>query len=287
DVVITTFGDMMRVPGSSGSLLDEKANGADVRVVYSTLDALALAEQESNKQVVFMGIGFETTIPTIARAIRLADDNHVVNFLVYMAGKTMPEPMDVLAGDPEIGLHGFLCPAHVSTIIGTRAYEPIVEKYHIPCVAAGFEPLDILQGVLMLMEQVASGTARVENEYSRVATVEGNRTAQELMAAVLEPCAAQWRGIGVIPNSGLKIRTAYAAHDAQVRFHDELAGSLKPDSSKAVSLHACQCGEVLKGKIVPPQCPLFGKACTPQNPVGPCMVSSEGSCSAYYRYERE
>ncbi len=292
NVIVTTFGDMIRVPGTVGSLLNEKSNGADVRVVYSTLDALAIAREHPDKRVVFLGVGFETTVPTIARSIEVAHDEGILNYSVFLRGKTIPIPMEVLASDPEIGLHGFLCPAHVSAIIGTNSYQGLVDKYHLPCVAAGFEPLDILQGVLMLLRQVSEGRAVVENEYSRVATSQGNPAALALMDRFLEPVDANWRGIGVIPATGLSIRSEFAQWDAEWIFADEIQSIVEDllsqqEASVWQAMHkACQCGEVLKGKIIPPQCPLFGKACTPQNPVGPCMVSSEGSCAAYYRFER-
>ncbi|OIP96420.1 hydrogenase formation protein HypD [Candidatus Wirthbacteria bacterium CG2_30_54_11] len=292
NVIVTTFGDMMRVPGTIGSLQVEKSNGADVRVVYSTLDALDIARANPEKRVVFLGVGFETTVPTIARSIEVAHDEDILNYSVFLRGKTIPIPMEVLASDPEIGLHGFLCPAHVSTIIGTKAYAGLVEKYHLPCVAAGFEPLDILQGVLMLLRQVSEGRAENENEYSRVATENGNPAALALMDSLFEPVDALWRGIGMIPATGLSIRSEFAQWDAEWIFAEEIKGivedlQIQQGSSTWQAMHkACQCGEVLKGKIIPPQCPLFAKACTPQNPVGPCMVSSEGSCAAYYRFER-
>jgi hydrogenase expression/formation protein HypD len=199
-----------------------------------------------------------------------------------MRGKTMPEPMQVLASDPEIALNGFLCPAHVSTIIGARAYEPIVQKYHLPCVVAGFEPLDILQGVFLLLRQIERHEAKVENEYSRVATYDGNAAAQKLMAEIFEPCDAVWRGIGTIPRSGLKILKTYEDFDTEVKFVKAIHELPSPPNQQQ---SACRCGDVLKGKIIPPECTLFGKLCSPQNPIGPCMVSSEGSCAAYFRYQ--
>lgn len=276
DALVATFGDMLKVPGGSGSLEAERGRGADIRVVYSPLDAVAIASAEPSREVVFLGVGFETTAPAIAGAIRSAASLGLRNFSVLSSVRTIPAAMDALAADPAVRIQGFLCPAHVSAIIGASAYAPLAARRRIPCVVAGFEPLDILYGIDLLLAQIADGRAEVENEYSRVAPRDGNARALALMAEVFEPCDIGWRGIGVIPGTGLRIRGRYAAFDAQRKFGVEVreAGAPTP----------CRCGDVLKGAIAPPECPLFGSACAPEHPVGPCMVSSEGSCAAFYRY---
>jgi len=276
EAMLASFGDMLRVPGKSSSLEKEKGKGLDVRVVYSPLDAVELAAASPDREVVFLGVGFETTAPAIAGAIRTAAVRGVANFSVLPSVRTIPEAMGVLASDPEVRIEGFLCPAHVSVIIGADAYRPVAEAHRIPCVVAGFEPLDILMGISMLLRQIRKGVARVENEYSRVATASGNRKAQELVREVFVPCDTGWRGIGVIPGSGLRIAERYAAFDAEEKFGVPVVYS--PEKT------ACRCGDVLKGKILPDGCPLFGKGCVPEEPYGPCMVSSEGTCAAYYRY---
>lgn len=273
---LASFGDMLRVPGKTSSLEREKGKGLDVRVVYSPLDAVALAASSPEREVVFLGVGFETTAPAIGGAIKTAASRGAANFSVLSSLRTIPRAMGVLAADPDVGIDGFLCPAHVSAVIGSDAYLPIVREHRIPCVVAGFEPLDILLGISMLVRQVRDGVALVENEYSRVATAGGNRVAQELLREMFVPCDTGWRGIGVLPGTGLRIADRYAAFDAErkhgapVRFEPERT--------------ACRCGDVLKGKILPRECPLFGKKCVPEDPYGPCMVSSEGTCAAYYRY---
>ncbi|MGE5247737.1 MAG: hydrogenase formation protein HypD [Verrucomicrobiota bacterium] len=274
--LLASFGDMLRVPGRSSSLEKEKGKGLDVRVVYSPLDAVALAAALPDRDVVFLGVGFETTAPAIAGAIRAAFARGVANFSVLASVRTIPEAMELLASDPEVAIDGFLCPANVSAIIGANAYRPLAETHRIPCVVAGFEPLDILLGVAMLLRQMRRGEARVENEYSRVATAAGNGKAQALLREVFTPCDAGWRGIGVIPRSGLRIGERFAAFDAERKFGVPVVFS--PERT------ACRCGEVLKGKILPRDCPLFGKECVPEEPYGPCMVSGEGTCAAYYRY---
>ena len=276
EAMLASFGDMLRVPGKSSSLEKEKGKGLDVRVVYSPLDAVELAAASPDREVVFLGVGFETTAPAIAGAIRTAAVRGVANFSVLPSVRTIPEAMGVLASDPEVRIEGFLCPAHVSVIIGADAYRPVAEAHRIPCVVAGFEPLDILMGISMLLRQIRKGVARVENEYSRVATASGNRKAQELVREVFVPCDTGWRGIGVIPGSGLRIAERYAAFDAEEKFGVPVVFS--PEKT------ACRCGDVLKGKILPDECPLFGNGCVSEEPYGPCMVSSEGTCAAYYRY---
>ena len=276
DVITATFGDMMRVPGSSSSLLVERAKGADIRIVYSPLDAVALAEKNPDKRVVFLGVGFETTAPTVAGSILAAAAKGLRNYFVLAAAKTIPIPMQVLAADPEIGIDGYICPAHVSAIIGADAYLPLTERFHTPCVITGFEPADMLQGILMLVEQLLCGESRVEIQYSRVVRPEGNPRAREILAQVFTPCDPAWRGVGVIPGSGLAIRDEYRSFDAE---------KMLPVAVEPLRQHpGCSCGEILKGKMAPAACALFGKVCTPENPVGACMVSSEGSCAAAYKY---
>jgi hydrogenase expression/formation protein HypD len=276
ETIIATFGDMVRVPGSSSSLIREQAAGASIKVVYSPLDAVALAEQQPDQCVVFLGVGFETTAPTIAGAVVTARRKGLTNFMVLCAHKTIPTPMAVLADDPGLKVDGYLCPAHVSAIIGAEAYRPLAEQLRVPCVITGFEPLDILQGVLMLARQIVTGAARVETQYRRVVRPEGNPRAQALLAEVFEACAANWRGIGTIPGSGLQLRQDYAAFDAALQL---------PVTVESPREHAgCRCGEILKGKLRPADCPLFRTVCTPEEPVGACMVSSEGTCAAEYKY---
>ena len=275
-VVLATFGDMVKVPGTASTLERQRGAGADVRVVYSPLDAVAAAAAEPGREVVFLGVGFETTAPAIAGAILAARERGVANFSVLASVRTIPEAMAILAADPEIRIEAFLCPAHVSAIIGADAYRPIAESYRIPCVVAGFEPLDILLGLAMILDQKREGRAAVENEYSRVVTASGNARARDVIGRVFEKSDAGWRGIGVLPDSGLAIRAEYAAFDAQQRFGIAIA------PTRAAT--ACRCGDVLKGKIAPDGCALFGTACTPDTPVGPCMVSTEGTCAAHYKY---
>jgi hydrogenase expression/formation protein HypD len=276
DVVVATFGDLMRVPGSRSSLMIERARGADVRIVYSTLDAVKLAVELPQKRVVFLGVGFETTTPTIAAAIVSARQQQLSNFFVLTSHKTMPEAMRLLSADPQLQIRGYLCPAHVSTVTGSEAYRPLAEEFGIPCVVTGFEPADVLQGVLMLLRQCCSGCAVVENQYTRAVLPQGNSTARAMVASLFQPCSAEWRGLGAIPGSGLILRDAYAGYDAARMLAVELSEPLEPAG--------CRCGEVLTGRIIPSECPLFGGRCTPETPVGACMVSSEGSCAAAWRY---
>lgn len=276
--IVATFGDMLRVPGSRSSLMEERARGADIRIVYSSLDALALAKNNPDRQVVFLGIGFETTAPTVAASILEAARLGLGNYWVLAAHKTMPLAMEILTADPELNLGGYLCPAHVSTVIGAHAYQPLAEKHHIPCVVTGFEPADVMQGIEMLLAQVLAGESRVEIQYSRAVSWEGNPKAQRILELVFEPCDALWRGLGNLPGSGLAIRPELAAFDAEK--------ALKLATVEERENPACRCGEILKGKLAPCDCPLFDKACTPETPVGACMVSSEGTCAAAYKYGR-
>ncbi|MDA3936166.1 MAG: hydrogenase formation protein HypD [Actinomycetota bacterium] len=275
-VIVTTFGDMMKVPGSYSSMSQEKAAGGDIRIVYSPLDALNIAEKNPDNKVVFIGVGFETTAPIIASTIEQAQRRGLDNFLIYSAHKTVPEALRVLVNDPDVQIGGFILPGHVSTIIGLEPYRFLAEEYGVPSVITGFEPVDVLQGIWMLAEQVADGRAEVEIAYKRGVMAEGNPTAIALIEKIFEPCDAEWRGIGVIPGTGLKIREEYGAHDAMRVI------PVTPPPPKETK--GCQCGEVLRGVILPYECKLFAKGCTPEHAIGPCMVSSEGSCAAYYRY---
>jgi hydrogenase expression/formation protein HypD len=267
---------MIKVPGSRSSLQKEKAAGRDVRVVYSALDALQTAQENPEKQVVFLGVGFETTAPTIASAIEEAARRGLGNFSVLSLHKTVPAALEALVNDPDVQITGFILPGHVSAIIGLEPYRFLAEKYGVPSVIAGFEPVDVLQAIWMLSKQVAEGRAAVEIAYKRGVMPQGNPTAVAKIQAVFEPCDAEWRGIGVIPGTGLAIRDEYAQFDATKRI------PVFPEPPKEIP--GCQCGDVLRGVTLPYECRLFGKGCTPEHPVGPCMVSSEGSCAAYYRY---
>ncbi|MBN1643798.1 MAG: hydrogenase formation protein HypD, partial [Dehalococcoidales bacterium] len=275
-VVITTFGDMMRVPGSRSSLQKARAEGADVRAVYSTLDALKIASENPDKEVVFIGVGFETTAPTIAASVLQAIEQRIKNYKVLSLHKVCPPVIKAILDAGEVKLNGLICPGHVSTITGANAWEFIARDYGIPCVVSGFEPLDILQCVEMLVNQVEKREARVEIAYKRGVTPEGNLQAQKIMEQVFEPSPAKWRGMGEVPDSGLKFRPELAKYDAEVAFDIKTRSPIEPKG--------CLCGEILRGVKTPADCKLFRKICTPVNPVGPCMVSSEGSCSAYYLY---
>jgi hydrogenase expression/formation protein HypD len=287
DICITTFGDLVRVPGSvdtnkqtaAPSLADARAKGADVRVVYSPLDALALARKTPKRQIVFLGVGFETTAPTIAAAILQAVDQGLENFTVLSAAKTIPEALQLLATSDELGLDGLLCPGHVSVILGSEAYQPLAEKLSIPCAIAGFEPVEMLRALVALVDQVSTQNPRVDNCYPAAVRPAGNPKARKIIGQVFKPQDSAWRGLGIIKNSGLAIRSEYAAHDATQRFAVELPEPIEPAG--------CRCGEVLRGILDPARCPLFGKVCTPERPTGACMVSSEGSCAARYHYLTE
>lgn len=276
DVILTTFGDMTRVPGSTSSLLKEQADGRDVRIVYSPLDALTIAKENPDRPVVFVGVGFETTTPLVAMAIKRAAAMGLENFSVYAAHKNMPGALDVLMEDPDLKVDALILPGHVSTIIGVKPYQFLAEKYGIPGVVTGFEPLDVLQGIAMLMRQLHEGRAEIENAYARGVMPEGNPVALTAIDDVFETCTATWRGLGPIEGSGYRIREQYAQFDALRRFEPEIEETREP--------HGCRCGDVLRGIMAPNECPLFRTVCSPENPVGPCMVSSEGSCAAYFRY---
>ncbi|MES0445510.1 MAG: hydrogenase formation protein HypD [Desulfobacterales bacterium] len=276
DVIITTFGDLIRVPGTDSSLQKERAEGSDIRVVYSTFDALEIARKNPNKKVAFLGVGFETTAPTIAASILTAIEMRLINYFVFCAHKVLPPALDILMKVKETKIDGFILPGHVSVIIGIKAYLPFFEQYQTPCVVAGFEPVDILQAILMLVEQIEAGKPELVNGYKRAVTFDGNQKAQKIMEDVFETIDANWRGIGTIPKSGLKIREEFAAYDARKVFEIEITDSMDPKG--------CACGEILTGLKIPSECPLYKKTCTPMDPVGPCMVSSEGTCAAYYRF---
>ena len=275
-VIITTFGDMMRVPGSYSSLQQAKAEGADIRIVYSAIDAIEIAKANAEKSVIFIGIGFETTAPTIAASIIKAEQEKIENFYVLSLHKLTPPVMKALLELGEVKLDGIVCPGHVSVIIGSHPYEFIPRNYGVACVISGFEPLDILLCIDKLVEQVEKGEPRVEIAYPRGVKPEGNRKAMQLIEEVFEVDGANWRGIGTVPQSGLKIGKKYERFDADKAF----PVSLKP----AKEPKGCRCGDVVCGTATPLECKLFGKACTPERPVGPCMVSSEGACAAYYQY---
>jgi len=276
NVIITTFGDLMRVPGSGSSLQNERAEGRDIRIVYSTFDALKVAKKNPEKEVVFLGVGFETTAPTIAASILTAKQTVLKNFSIFTAHKTVPTALEALMDNDRVKIDGFLLPGHVSVIIGTAAYQPFADKYQVPCVVGGFEPADILQAIYMLTKQIETNSPSMENAYPRVVTAEGNRKAQAIMKQVFKSSNAAWRGIGNIPESGLELRKEFESFDAQKRFNIPVPDSKEPKG--------CACGEILTGIKTPPECPLFKKICTPEDPVGPCMVSTEGTCAAYYKY---
>ena len=272
-VTVATFGDMMKVPGTGSSLMEEKAKGRDIRVVYSTTDALDLAKNKPKRNVVFLGVGFETTAPTVAASIVAAKKERIKNYFVLSAHKTMPNALAALASEGDLRIDGFILPAHVSAVIGTKPYNFLAASYNKRCVVAGFEPIDILQGILMLLKQTRP---RVEIQYSRIVRAGGNKRALAVMEEVFEEADSVWRGIGEIKKSGLAIRKHYSAFDAGNIFDLRVP--------KRKEHKGCMCGAVLKGVKTPPDCALFKKTCTPENPVGPCMVSSEGACNTYYRY---
>jgi hydrogenase expression/formation protein HypD len=278
-VIFTSFGDMMRVPGSRGNLLTAKAEGADVRFVYSPLDALRIAADNPDRQVVFFAVGFETTAPSTALTVLAARERGISNFSVFCNHVTIVPPVKAILESPDLRLDGFLGPGHVSTVVGQRPYRFVPDVYAKPLVTAGFEPLDILQAIAMLLAQIREGRCQVENQYSRVVRDEGNPRALEVIGRVFELRPHfEWRGLGFISQSALKLRSEYADLDAEARF--PVPGVRVADPK------ACQCGEVLKGVIKPWECKVFGTGCTPETPIGTCMVSSEGACAAYYNFGR-
>ncbi|MCJ7521907.1 MAG: hydrogenase formation protein HypD [Dehalococcoidia bacterium] len=276
DVVITTFGDMIKVPASHSSLQQVKAQGGDIRIVYSTQDALEIARDNPGRPVVFIGIGFETTAPTVAASVLQAEQQGIDNYYVLSQHKLCPPVIKTLLDSGEVKLDGIICPGHVSAIIGSHPYEFIPRDYGIACVVSGFEPLDILLCVDMLVTQIESGKPGVEIAYRRGVKPEGNRVALELLYKVFEVCDGNWRGIGVVPGSGLKLRKEYKRYDAEHAFRIEPGEPVEP--------RGCICGDILRGVKTPLDCRLFKTACNPEHPVGPCMVSAEGSCAAHYQY---
>ncbi len=276
-VILATFGDLMRVPGQNGTTLKKaQADGARVQVVYSPQDALKSAKDNPNDTVVFLGVGFETTAPTIAATCMMAEQQGITNFQVLSFHKVVPPALGVLLGDPEVCIDGFVMPGHVTAIIGMEPYKVVPEVFGKSCAVAGFEPVDILQALLFLLECRRDNTPKAENLYKRVVKDQGNIRAREVLYTYFEAADALWRGIGMVPDSGLEFKAEYEAFDAKKKFGIEIV--------ETPALPGCKCGDVLKGKLQPNQCPLFKKACTPQNPVGPCMVSTEGSCAAYFKY---
>lgn len=276
EVTICTYGDMVRVPGRTGSLEKMRAGGARVKVVFSARDALKAAQGEPEREIVFLAVGFETTAPATAAVLMEAREKGVGNFSVLAAHKLIVPALDAILSAGDVAIDGFLLPGHVSVIIGADAYRPIVDTYGKPCVVAGFEPVGMLRAILELVEQVASGQAKLTNAYSEAVTGAGNTVAQQWIEEVFRPAAADWRAMGTIPESGLALRADYGRFDALERFGLEVGPDYEPEG--------CRCGEVIRGKAQPIECGLFGTGCTPSGPVGPCMVSSEGSCAAWHKY---
>ena len=278
-MILTTFGDMVRVPGSRQSLQDARAAGADVRMVYSTLDALQIAREHPGRPVAFLGVGFETTAPTIAAAILQAQAEGLDNFSALSLHKLTPPATRAILDAGEVALDGIIGPGHVTTIIGANAWEFLPADYGVPVAVAGFEPLDILGAVADLVDMAEDGQPAVTNSYARIVTQQGNPAALEVMDRVFGVSAADWRGLGVVPASGLSIRPEFADFDAALLF--------EVDPGPTREHRGCLCGDVLRGTVLPPECPLFDKACTPARPIGPCMVSAEGACAAYYQFGRD
>jgi hydrogenase expression/formation protein HypD len=276
EIILCSFGDMLRVPGSEKDMLTVKARGGDIRMVYSPLDALKIAQAHPDKQVVFFAVGFETTAPATAMTVYQACQQGLKNFSMLVSHVLVPPAIEAILSSPNNRIQGFLAAGHVCAVMGYSEYEPIVQKYQVPIVVTGFEPLDILQGIYLCIKQLESGIAQVENQYARSVRRLGNETAQQLMGEVFEIVPRQWRGIGEIPASGLALREKYAAFDAERRFEIEIFRNQQESE--------CISGLVLQGVKKPHECPAFGTRCTPENPLGAPMVSSEGACAAYYRY---
>jgi len=277
-VTLCSFGDMLRVPGSGGDLFTARARGGDVRVVYSPLDAVALARRLPERQVVFFGVGFETTAPTTAMAVRHAADLGLTNFSLLAAHVRVPPALEAILGAPDNRVQGVLAAGHVCAVMGLDEYRPLVERFRVPIVVTGFEPLDLLQGVALCVRQLEAGRVALENQYARSVRPDGNRAARALLAEVFAPVARRWRGLAELPESALELRPAFARFDATRRFALEAAPAAEPPD--------CRAGEVLRGVLKPPQCPAFGTRCTPERPLGAPMVSSEGACAAYHRAGR-
>ena len=278
-VTLFTFGDMIRVPGTVSSLLDERSQGKDVRVCYSPMDALDHARKNPKKEVVFVAIGFETTSPLTAVLLKRAKEEDIKNFYIFNTHKLVPPALEMLMLDEEIKVDAFLCPGHVSAIIGSKPYEFIAKRYRTPCVISGFEPVDILQSLNMIIKQYNAGKPEVQIQYDRVVKPDGNPAAAAAIYEVFEPVDSDWRGIGTLPLTGLGLKNTYSRFNAARMFPVDITQSEEPKG--------CKCGEVLKGILKPFDCRLFAATCTPERPIGPCMVSSEGSCAAYYKYERQ
>ena len=278
DVSVYTFGDMFRVPGSDSSLYFEKSKGKDIKICYSPADSLDFARSNPDKKVIFIAIGFETTIPLVSVIVKRACEENIKNFYIYNTHKLVPPALKLLLEDKEVRVDGFLCPGHVSAIIGSKPYRFIAEDYSTPCVISGFEPFDILKSIALLAKQIKNGRPEVYIQYSRVVREEGNPTAVASIYDVFDISDSIWRGIGNIPGSGLRLKKKYLSFDAKLNFEVGEVKSKEPAG--------CQCGNVLKGIKKPFECKLFSKVCRPENPIGPCMVSSEGSCAAYFKYER-
>ncbi len=276
DFIVATFGDMIKVPVSGNSLERMKSEGSTILTVYSAIDALKIAQDNPDKNVVFLAVGFETTAPTVAATIKDARRSNAENFCVLTGHKLIPPALSALVNDPDLRVDGFICPGHVSTIIGRELYDFIARDYKLPCVIAGFEPLDVLQAIFMLLKQLVDEEPKVEIQYSRAVKPEGNKKALKLMHEIFEVCESEWRGLGKIADSGLRVREEFSSFDAGVRFPVE-AGEVQ-------EYPGCICGEILCGRKSPSDCSLFGTTCTPENPVGPCMVSSEGTCAAHFKY---
>lgn len=277
DVIVASFGDLIRVPGSFSSLLMERSEGRDVRICYSAMDAVEIARQEPSKRVVFLGIGFETTAPTVAAAAKYAKSNSIPNFHILSAHKTMPKALRALVENREVKIDAFICPGHVSAITGTHIYDFLAKEYFMPCVVSGFEPLDMLQTIYMIVKQLHEGRSEVENQYARVVNSQGNLAAQKLLMEVFVPCDMEWRGLGNIAESGLSLNDTYQDMDAELTIpvHMDFTSRENP---------ACICGDIMLGIRTPTNCKLFGKVCTPETPQGACMVSSEGNCATYFKY---
>ena len=275
-VILATFGDMLRVPGSESSLKEARAEGAEITLVYSPLDAVELAQKVPQKRVVFAAVGFETTAPAVAVAVLEAYKVGLENLFFAVSHRTMPRALDALLSSGEVHLDGLILPGHVATITGAAYFGFVAEKHHLPAVVTGFDPHQIMKGLYLLAKQVADGRAEVEIAYREAVTWEGNIMGKQLMRKVFEPCDARWRGLGLLPGSGLKLREKYATFDARRAFPLELPTAREP--------YGCRCGDILCGRATPPECPLFAKVCRPESPKGPCMVSSEGTCAAWYAY---
>lgn len=279
DVIITTFGDMLKVPGSKSSLSAEKTKGADIRIVYSPMDSIQIAKDNPDKKVVFLAVGFETTAPTAAATVLAAKQQGIANLYMLSAHKLVPPVLRLLLDDKKTCVDGFILPGHVCVVTGTEEFQFLANSYHLPGVVTGFEPLEILRSLYRLCLQVSEGEAKIENEYGSVVRKEGNPQAKAIMDKVYLPADTEWRGMGTIPLSGLKMQEEYAEYDIEQVLPVEIENAKTRKT-------ACRCGEVLQGVIKPMECPLFGKACIPEHAIGPCMVSVEGTCAAWYKYGR-